>query len=80
MQTTAGTYGQIYFTTSSDTPWGFNDTESISFTLIPDGQFHTYVLDMSTIAGWKGTIKELRLDPGDTPATFDIDYIRIMKQ
>jgi hypothetical protein len=77
MKATSGEAAQIFFTTSLDTI--FNEAKSLRFIINGDGQFHTYVLDMSTITGWNGTITQLRLDPTETTGSFAIDYIRILK-
>jgi hypothetical protein len=79
LKATSGEAAQIFFTTSSDIPFDFKTTESIRFLIIPNGQFHTYVLDMSSTGVWNGTINQLRLDPIETPASFEVDYIRILK-
>lgn len=44
-----------------------------------DGQFHTYLLDMSDEADWSGTLDFLRLDPSsNSSANFEIDYVRFL--
>jgi len=44
-----------------------------------DGDWHTYLLDMSDEAGWTGSLTYNRLDPTDkNGASFDVDYARYM--
>jgi WD40 repeat protein len=77
MNVSAGDSAQLFFITSSDK--NYDETKSLRFTVSGDSNFHTYVLDMSTISGWKGTITQIRLDPIETQGTFQVDYIRIME-
>jgi len=58
--------GQLYFEVNNEgKPWigDFHDSQSIVFPIIPDGQFHTYVLDLSSCPTYQGTITQLRFDP-----------------
>lgn len=42
-----------------------------------DGDFHTYLVDLSDEADWSGTLDFLRFDPTNlSDANFEIDYIR----
>lgn len=55
--------GQIFF----DKPDNyFREENSKIFPMISDGQFHDYLIDMSTIPGWSGEIEQLRFDPSCT--------------
>ncbi|MBM7568921.1 hypothetical protein [Paenibacillus sacheonensis] len=72
---TGGTTAQVYFTTTSDTSW--SEPKSKAFTITPNSGYVDYVVDMSTVAGWSGTIKQIRLDPLTVSGTANIDYIRI---
>ena len=56
----------------------YSDTEGWG-SLIHTG-YTEYIIDMSTVAGWTGALKQLRIDPvnsGATTGTFKIDYIII---
>jgi hypothetical protein len=62
----------------SATAGDFTGTQSYSFPVIPDGQFHTYALNLSSVAGYSGMISQLRLDPvfsGDAGDYVDIAFI-----
>ncbi len=74
------TFGQVFWNRLEDAPFEFIASRQQTFTLIPDGQMHTYVLDLSNRADWNGTITQLRLDPvGSGSGTdFEIDYIRLI--
>lgn len=60
--------------------------KGIAFSLVAGAEYHEYVLDMSTVAGWKGTIDQITLEPanrwsyriGELNSTWSgkIDYIR----
>ena len=75
MKISAGNGSQLFFTTELDPE--FDEAKSLVFIPIPDGNFHTYTLDMSSVDSWQGRIKQIRLDPTDRPASIEIDYIRI---
>lgn len=74
------TSGRVFFTTNTDTTW--SQAKSKSFTISANStSFSEYIIDMSTVTGWTGTIKRIRIDPLD-PATgsgqtVNIDLIRI---
>lgn len=76
MAVSAGNVGQIYFITSTDQ--NYDEAKVLPFSVISDGQIHTYILDMSTVARWKETITQIRLDPTDAKSSVEIDYIRIL--
>ena len=54
-------FGKIQWTTASDSL--FDDTKSINFTLIPDGKWHLYDLDMNQASKWVGLINKVRFYP-----------------
>jgi hypothetical protein len=68
---------RLYFITASDNT--YDETKALDLSTLGDGQFHTYTLDMSAVKGWNGTITQIRLDPTDTQASVEVDYIRMMK-
>ena len=47
----------------TDNSMGFQPGNSLRFEIIPDQKFHTYELDLSKAPGYKGRIRQLRLDP-----------------
>jgi hypothetical protein len=77
MKVSAGTIGQIFFITNKDA--GYDEAKALRFDIRPDGEFHTYSLDMSAVPGWKDLITEIRFDPTIEPGTIEIDYIRITR-
>jgi len=79
MRASAGKIGQLYFTTDGD-PFVAQD-KAFWFEVIPDGEFHTYVLKVGEHAKWRGqVITGLRLDPVHGPAEADIaiDSLRVV--
>ncbi len=58
-----GTQCQIYFTTTTDKQW--NSAKKLDFIADKEGMAE-YILDMSNVAAWRGTIDQLRIDPGQT--------------
>ncbi len=79
---TSSKWGQIYFTTTTDTAW--NEDKHIDFPIIPNDSGYTeYIIDMSQLPSkWTGTLKQLRIDPciGVTSGSFSIDYVVIAKK
>ncbi len=68
------TVGQVFFLTDTDPNW--DEANSLAFDVIADGEFHDYALDLSTVGGWDGIIKRLRIDPvGAAGLTVDISQI-----
>lgn len=53
-----------------------SDTQRQSFTVINDGQFRMYVLDLSTHTNWTGQISRLRFDP--VPGGSAGDYVEVL--
>jgi len=71
----ANAYGQMFWQNLTD--GGFGD-KSMYLSLIPDGQYHTYAVDLSLSPLYTGVIKQLRFDPVQTGAAgeyADIEYI-----
>lgn len=53
--------GQLYWETNNSGV--MTESASVSFPVIPDGQFHTYELNMSSNRYYHGLITQLRFDP-----------------
>lgn len=73
------TSARIFFITDADTVW--NSAKSKRFTIKADPTYYgSYIVDMSTVAGWSGTIRRIRVDPLDPASngqSVKIDFIRI---
>jgi len=75
MRATAGRNGQLFWTTEASPD--FDEAKSLRFPLTADGRLHDYRLDLARNPHWAGeTITALRLDPGDAPGEFAVDFIR----
>ena len=71
----ANAYAQMFWQNLTDGGFG---AKSMWLFLIPDGQYHTYAMDLSLSSAYTGTIKQLRFDPVNTGTAgeyADIDYI-----
>jgi hypothetical protein len=80
MEVSAGgsTGGQLFFITDADSEW--NEDKSLIFDVIGDGEYHDYVLDMSSVKGWDGVITQMRLDPvWDQERTIQVDIIAFVE-
>jgi alpha-L-rhamnosidase len=78
MKVSSGSAAQLFFITVSDSD--YDESKSLRFSVNGDGKFHTYILDMSTIGSWNGTITQIRIDPIETHSSFEVDFIRIMER
>ena len=68
--------GQLFW--AVDASGTFSTAQSVTFPIINDGQYHTYVIDMSSVPNWTGQITRLRLDPSNSPKAgdqIDIEYV-----
>ena len=70
---THDTGARLFWRTHSEP--GFTEQRSVSFEIRPDGQYHTYEIDLSSSPQYKGAITGLRLDPVSTG--HEGDYIKI---
>ncbi|MBM7567737.1 hypothetical protein [Paenibacillus sacheonensis] len=71
---TTDTGGKFFFITNADGT--YNEAKSKTFTTGASmGGYTEYTIDMGTVAGWTGTIKQLRFDPISTTGTMNVDYI-----
>lgn len=76
MKVSDGNTAGIYFSTNSES--GHDETKAVHFPITGDGQFHTYILDMSKVKKWSGKITQIRFDPTNAQADIEIDYIHIL--
>ena len=68
---------QVFFARKGEQ---LSEAKSIKFALTPDGQFHTYTVDLAANPGWRDTITSLRFDPTSVSgAKIEIAYIRFKK-
>ena len=72
---------KIYFAT--DVQNSFSEWKSIVIPLegtSSNGEWVTYTVDLSQLKQWQNTVTALRIDPFDSQGTFDIDYLRFLKE
>jgi hypothetical protein len=63
---TSGTSANVFWSTPGWLPGQrFSGEHSVGFTVIPDGQFHTYTVDLASSPTYQGTIAGIRFDPSD---------------
>ena len=78
---TPATQMRLRFTTDADTNW--DDAKSRSFTVVDeDNGCRTYSIHMSAVKGWKGRLKQLRLDlatGNPVTGTCRFDYVWITR-
>ncbi|WP_309120941.1 Ig-like domain-containing protein [Paenibacillus sp.] len=75
---TPSSQGTFFFATN-DSP-SFDAAKSKAIPLVAnDAGVTEYVLDLSTVPGWTGVLKQIRFDPvdGATEGAFLLDYVRI---
>jgi CubicO group peptidase (beta-lactamase class C family) len=75
---TSTTSAQVYFVTNSDLTWSESKHKNFVITA-NDPDFTEYVIDMSTLPTWTGTLYALRVDPSATAmsGSFQIDFVRV---
>ncbi len=57
---------------------GFAEERTVNFTVIPDGRFRTYTVDLASSPHYKGIITGIRIDPEDKGSSGDyIDLLYI---
>lgn len=77
MAVTAGTSAEFFWGTQAE-PYAKAGRE-VAFQVVPDGQFHDYLIDMSINSQWTGIVNNLRLDPTSAASgKVQIDYIRVI--
>jgi len=64
---------RLYFTTQKKE--SFNAEKSIDIPLVPDGKFHIFTIKPGEHENWEGLIQKIRLDLGDFPNYYELDYI-----
>ncbi len=77
MKVTQGDIAQFYWVTENSPE--MNEHKVAVFRVQPDGEFHTYTIDLSQHPLWSGqTLTGIRLDPanGTGPGEFEVDWIR----
>ncbi len=73
MAVSAGSLGRIYAVNQTQLGW-----EDLTFPLKPDGEMHTYNVDMGGLRRWQGEVILVGLQPTDTPeAKVTIESIEI---
>jgi len=73
MKVGAGKQGEVFWVTEDDRGWG-TQGKSKSFDLTPDNEFHTYRI----VCQEKRAVVQLRIDPTDTLADIEIQYIAVV--
>lgn len=62
---------------------GFVPGQSRTVVILPDGEFHTYELDLFACPSYRGKIRRLRFDPvaaGETGETVDVEFISARRE
>jgi len=74
MKSTVGGSGQVFWTTEDSS--GFSEEKSTHFKIAKDNQWHNYEVDLAT----DRVIKRIRLDPGQSSGTVDIDSFELIRK
>lgn len=62
MATSESGSGRVYLAAGSYS--GFNADQSVAFSIIPDGEFHTYYVPLASVPDYTGNLTRVRLDVG----------------
>lgn len=71
MRVQGGLAMQVFWATTTEA--GFGAARSVSVPVTHDGQWRTVVVDLPAT----GTVKQLRIDPGNTLGAADFDWVRV---
>ncbi|MBP3579683.1 MAG: S-layer homology domain-containing protein, partial [Clostridia bacterium] len=74
----SGSTAEIYFT--NDTKGMYSSSMGCNFTVLADGKYHDYYVDLSTLPTWSGDIKSLRFDPVNVPTRYYIKTIEFLSE
>ena len=69
---------RVYFITTKDTTWNSAKNVKINF-YGENNEYVEYLFDTSANTAWKGTIKQIRIDPLEEAGTFSIDSIELLQ-
>lgn len=76
LKSNVGGNGEIFFRHDGE---GMSDKREINFSISGDNQFHTYRVNLSSHAQWKGTVTQIRFDPLDpASAQIEVQYLRFL--
>lgn len=75
--TNATNLGKIRFTTTADPV--FDDLKSTTFTVIPDGKWHFYEINMRDVSTWVGNINNIRFFPCTNGARNDEFFLNFFE-
>jgi hypothetical protein len=78
---TANKTAELFWETSEKP--GFSPEQSVRWSVVPDGKFRTYEVNLSLSAAYRGTIRRLRFDPveaGRPGETVDVEFISSKKE
>jgi len=69
--------GSVYFITTTNTNYAAD--KLMAFATIPNSDFTEYIVDMSALSTWTGTLERIRIDPtiSVTNGDFNVDFIAI---
>jgi len=70
---------QFFFVNSGTETWtGKKQTSTVPVNA--NGEYAEYIIDVSGIGNWTGTVTGLRFDPMNAPGNFYIDYIQLLSK
>jgi hypothetical protein len=64
---------RLYFTNTAKEK--YDAEKSIEISLPLDGKFHVLTINPQDHASWKGLLEKIRLDIGDFPNRYELDYV-----
>ncbi len=79
IKSTRASFAQIYLVAGDAN--SISEAQKVQFDISSDGEFHTYTVNLSAVAGYTGTVKRLRLDieGGDVGDIIEIKDIKAVK-
>ena len=78
LTTSVSNSARFYMVAGSKT--GFNGEQTLAFNVIPDGQPHTYIVDISSLPDYTGNVKNIRVDIGsEAGEQVEISSLKMVK-
>jgi hypothetical protein len=76
MKMDKGEEAQVFFARKNG---HMSEKMSTKFKVTPDGEYHVYTIDLASNPLWKGTIRQIRIDPNsEAGSRVWIDYVRFL--
>jgi len=77
VNTPGASHAELYFKNTEESEW--SSTRGLNFSIISDGKYHDYYINLQNVANWQGDIVSLRFDPLNVAGPYYIKTIEFLK-